>query len=215
MNSRFVAYAALMLLVGIPASGRSAARVESDNELQASGKPGPGAGTPGAKSSTPPAPSQPLPGPGAGTPGAAHAAPPPAPSSPATPYPSPDSDRAAKEAKLTGCVQAGTSPGGFELTGVKKGMGENASSASSPSASAGASASGKSGNVKLSTAAGVDLAAQVGHTVEVTGSWRAGDSASSPSAAAPAPSASASAGGDKTFQVKSIKMVSSLCSAGI
>ena len=101
--------------------------------------------------------------------------------------------------KITGCVQAGTSASSFELTNVKKGMDHAAPSA--------APADAASKNVKLTTAAGVDLAAHVGHTVEVSGSWaKSGDAAASPSASA-APMA-------KEFTVKNVKMVSSTCSAG-
>jgi hypothetical protein len=126
--------------------------------------------------------------------------------SPTNPYPSaqaPAADRAGKEMKLTGCVQAGTSASSFELTNIKKGMAE-------PSASAAPAAATASKNVKLTAASGVDLAAHVGHTVEVSGSWaKAGDS---PSAASPA--ASPSGSGAKEFTVSNVKMVSSTCSAG-
>jgi hypothetical protein len=114
--------------------------------------------------------------------------------------------------KLTGCVQAGTSASSFELTNIKKGMHDSPSaSSSSPSSAPGAAgAATASKNVKLTAASGVDLAAHVGHTVEVTGSWAmAGDS---PSAASP--SASASGSSSKEFTVKNVKMVSSTCSAG-
>jgi hypothetical protein len=125
--------------------------------------------------------------------------------SPTNPYPSaqaPMADRAGKEMKLTGCVQAGTSASSFELTNVKKGM-EHANPSAAPADAA-------SKNVKLTAASGVDLAAHVGHTVEVSGSWaKSGDS---PSAASP--SASPSGSGAKEFNVKSVKMVSSTCSAG-
>jgi hypothetical protein len=132
------------------------------------------------------------------------------PSSPTNPYPSaqaPSSERGGKETKLTGCVQAGTSASSFELTNIKKGMsGEH-------SASAGAGAASKS--VKLSAASGVDLAAHVGHTVEVSGSWaKSGGDTSSASPSAASPSASAGGGMDKEFTVKNVKMVSSTCSAG-
>jgi hypothetical protein len=125
--------------------------------------------------------------------------------SPTNPYPSaqaPAADRAGKEHKLTGCIQAGTSASSFELTNIKKGAGASESAAPADAASK---------NVKLTPASGVDLAAHVGHTVEVSGSWaKSGDS---PSAAAPA---AAPAGGAmaKEFSVKNVKMVSSTCSAG-
>ena len=84
--------------------------------------------------------------------------------SPTNPYPSaqaPAADRAGKEMKLTGCVQAGTSASSFELTNIKKG---DARRRRRPAAPAAATASK---NVKLTAASGVDLAAHVGHTVEV------------------------------------------------
>jgi hypothetical protein len=129
------------------------------------------------------------------------------PSTPTNPYPSaqaPSADRAGKEMKLTGCIQAGTSASSFELTNVKKGDSPSAAASSAPAAAT------ASKNVKLTAASGVDLAAHVGHTVEVSGSWAmAGDS---PSAASPSASASGSAA--KEFSVKNVKMVSSTCSAG-
>lgn len=122
--------------------------------------------------------------------------------SPTNPYPSaqaPAAEHAGKEMKITGCVQAGTSASSFELTNVKKGMDHAAPSA--------APADAASKNVKLAAASGVDLAAHVGHTVEVTGGWaKSGDPAATPSASA-APMA-------KEFTVKNVKMVSSTCSAG-
>lgn len=122
--------------------------------------------------------------------------------SPTNPYPSaqaPAAEHAGKDMKITGCVQAGTSASSFELTNVKKGM-EHAAPSAAPADAA-------SKNVKLTAASGVDLAAHVGHTVEVSGSWaKSGDAAASPSASA-APMA-------KEFSVKNVKMVSSTCSAG-
>ena len=103
--------------------------------------------------------------------------------------------------KITGCVAAGTSASSFELTNVKKGMDHGATASAAPADAA-------SKNVKLAAAPGVDLAAHVGHTVEVTGGWAkaAGDSpAAAPASAAPMA---------KEFTVKNVKMVSSTCSAG-
>ena len=122
------------------------------------------------------------------------------PSSPTNPYPSAQADKAGKEVKLTGCIQAGTSASSFELTNIKKG--------DSPSAAAGGAASK---NVKLTAGSGVDLAAHVGHTVEVSGTWaKSGDT---PSAASPSASAAGSAMA-KELTVSNVKMVSSTCSAG-
>ncbi len=75
-------------------------------------------------------------------------------------------------------------------------MADSASTAAAPADAA-------SKNVKLTAASGVDLAAHVGHTVEVSGSWaKSGDASASA-----APMA-------KEFTVKNVKMVSSTCSAG-
>jgi len=148
----------------------------------------------------------------------------PASPAPATPSPYPSgqtptasaSDRGEKgNTKLTGCVQAGTTAGAFELTNVKKGAGAMASSSTpsstdpaTPSASASPSSADRQ-TVKLVASPSVDLTAHVGHTVELTGSWN--KSASSDSTAA-TPSASMSSA--KEFNVTAAKMVSSTCSAG-
>jgi hypothetical protein len=159
-----------------------------------------------AGAQTPSTPSQPPSSPSPSTPSSPSTPQSPT-ASPTNPYPSaqaPAAEHAGKEMKLTGCVQAGTSASSFELTNIKKGMHD------SPSASASSAPATASKNVKLTTASGVDLAAHVGHTVEVSGSWSmAGDS---PSAASP--SASPSGSGGKEFTVKNVKMVSSTCSAG-
>jgi hypothetical protein len=133
------------------------------------------------------------------------------PASPTSPYPSSQSaDRGAKESKITGCIAAGASASSFELTNVKKGMADSAASA------AAAPADAASKNVKLTAASGVDLAAHVGHTVEVTGSWAKseGPSSAAPSASSPSASAPGASGMAKEFTVKNVKMVSSTCSAG-
>ena len=60
--------------------------------------------------------------------------------SPTNPYPSaqaPAADRAGKEMKLTGCIQAGTSASSFELTNVKKGMEHAAPAAAGAAADCG------------------------------------------------------------------------------
>jgi hypothetical protein len=126
-----------------------------------------------------------------------------------------------KDTKLTGCLKAGSETGTYELTNVKKGAGAaSATSPSSPSSapssstpSASASASDAPKNVKLSAAPGTDLASHVGHTIEVTGSWKGGASATATSPSADT-SASASAKGGKEFQVSKVSMVSSTCTAG-
>lgn len=110
---------------------------------------------------------------------------------PSASAPMPQDQPSAKAGKeLTGCVQAGTEAGSFELTNVK-GKGD----------------SGDKKTVKLAAAPGVDLATHVGHTVELSGSWDAGAPSASAPAAAPASDA-------KAFSVSSVKMVSSTCSTG-
>jgi hypothetical protein len=134
----------------------------------------------------------------------------PAPASPTSPYPSGQASATAERGgtKVTGCIQAGTQAGSFELTNVKKGDSASSSAtAPAPGASASPSSSDKS-TVKLVASPSVDLSTHVGHTVEVSGKWAAAAGGD----AAAAPSASSSMG--KEFQVSSIKMVSSTCSAG-
>ena len=127
------------------------------------------------------------------------------PASPTNPYPSASADRAGKDMKITGCVAAGTSAGISSLPTSRRAWPR------APSASAAPAAGTASKNVKLTTASGVDLAAHVGHTVEVSGSWaKSGDARSSVAAPAASPSGSAA----KEFTVKNVKMVSSTCSAG-
>jgi hypothetical protein len=146
---------------------------------------------------------------------------PPSPQTPQTPPTTPPSgqstmDRAGKDTKITGCVQAGTSAGSYELTNVKKsGATESTPPSGSPSSAPGASASGASSSapVKIVAAAGVDLASHVGHTIEASGSWKSGGGASAEPSPGGAPGASASKA-DKEFEVKSVKMVSSTCSGG-
>lgn len=133
----------------------------------------------------------------------------PAPQTPAPqPTPAPSASvKLDKDVKITGCVKAGAEAGSYELTNVKKdsaaGVGA-AASAGAAGATASASTMSDSKNVKISPAAGVDLAAHVGHTVELMGSWSAGASAS------PAGEARAA----KTFNATSVKMVSATCTTG-
>jgi len=119
----------------------------------------------------------------------------PAPQTPPAPAPAPSASvKLDKDIKLTGCVKAGAEVGSFELSNVKK---------DSAGAIASAAASRDSKNIKLSPAAGVDLAPHIGHTIEVLGAW---------SAAAAAPAADPKAA--KTFTVSELKMVSATCTTG-
>lgn len=115
------------------------------------------------------------------TPPSAPPADPQAPPSAAAPMP--QDHMMAKGKKMTGCVQAGTEAGSFELTNVK-----------------GKADSAEKKSVKLAAAPGVDLAAHVGHTVELSGAW--------------APAAAAAAADAKAFSVTNVKMVSATCSTG-
>ncbi len=115
----------------------------------------------------------------------------------------PDTARMDKEAKLTGCVAAGTAPGSFQLTNAKKD---------------GAASDKAAKSVKLSAPASVDLAAHVGHTVEVTGTWGAksnmptASSDSTPTPQTGQDQAGAMASSVKgEFNVASVKMVSATC----
>jgi hypothetical protein len=119
---------------------------------------------------------------------------------PPQPTPAPSASvKLDKDVTLTGCIKAGTAPGAFELTNIKKGAG----SATEPSAA-------KDAKIMLSAAAGADLASHVGHTVEVTGTWGAAAAAAPPSATAPAGEAKAG----KSLTVSNVKMVSATCTTG-
>ncbi len=127
--------------------------------------------------------------------------------------------------KLTGCVQAGTAPGTFELKVNKKDTPAGATQPDVAAAPAG-SAAMKAKNVVLAANPGVNLEAHVGHTIEVTGSWGQAQApgadaprADTPRAEAPradAPRADASKADEKgkVFTVSNVKMVSSTCSTG-
>lgn len=137
---------------------------------------------------------------------------------PTSPYPAQERAEKHKDMKLSGCVQAGTEAGAFELTNVKKShnMASSSSTSEPSSATSGmASTSGDKKTVKLSAGSGVDLAAHVGHTVEVMGSWNkaASDMSSAPSASSPSAADAMSAAG-REFKVSNVKMLSSTCSAG-
>lgn len=116
----------------------------------------------------------------------------------------------AQEVKLSGCLKAGSGPGMFELaTGKKDKMAAPSDAAAQPPAGQApaqdAMAKAASRNVKLSPAAGVDLAAHLNHQVELAGSWMQG-------AAAAAGADAAKAG--KTLTVTSVKMISATCTSG-
>lgn len=115
---------------------------------------------------------------------------------PPQPTPAPSASvKLDKDVTLTGCVKAGTAPGSFELSNVKK---------------AGDTSMAKDAKIALSPAAGVDLAAHSGHTVEVTGTWAAAAAATPPSPSAPAGDAKAG----KSLTVSKVKMVSATCTTG-
>ena len=104
-----------------------------------------------------------------------------------------------KDKSVTGCIQAGTSPGTYMLT--------NAQPAASTDATA---AKAEMGSIMLS-ASDVDLAAHVGHKVTVSGSMsgkmKHGDMPKDDKAAS-----SDAAGAMPTLKVKSVTMVSTSCS---
>jgi hypothetical protein len=117
---------------------------------------------------------------------------------PPQPTPAPSASvKLDKDVTLTGCIKAGTAPGSFELSNIKKGA------ATEPSLA-------KDAKIALSAGAGADLASHVGHTVEVTGTWAAAAAAAPPSATAPAGEAKAG----KALTVSNVKMVSATCTTG-
>lgn len=131
------------------------------------------------------------------------------PQQPQTPTSAPQAsamDHAGKMNKLTGCVQAGTDANSYQLSNIKKGHKMEGATASNESTPAMAPSDKAGKNVTLKTSSGVDLAAHVGHTVEVSGNWAA--------ASADASSTAGSMAGAKEFTVTSVKMVSATCSAG-
>lgn len=110
----------------------------------------------------------------------------------------PDMPSLGKDAIVKGCLQAGTAADSYVLTNVAR------TTAGQPGAPA--AAEKKTINLKAADAT-VDLKAHVGHTIEVTGSWL--------KAAAGAAGEAAGAGKkDKTFEVKSVSMISPSCESG-
>lgn len=110
----------------------------------------------------------------------------------------PDMPSLDKDATIKGCLQAGAAADSYVLANVARATGAPAAP--------GAAAEKKSVNLKAADAT-VDLKAHVGHTVEVTGSWT--------KAAAGAMGEAAGAGKrDKTFEVKSVSMISPNCESG-
>jgi hypothetical protein len=116
-----------------------------------------------------------------------------------------------KAQSMTGCVQAGTSPGTFVLTNATPAMGDEKSADAMGAAKAGM------GPIMLS-AMDVDLAAHVGHKVTVTGTMSGkmkhddmmkDDKAKD--ADKTAASGMESAAGGPTLKVKSVTMVASTC----
>jgi hypothetical protein len=120
-----------------------------------------------------------------------------APAKPDTPYPG-------KDATIKGCLQAGAGADSFVLANVARVPTGAPGAPGAPAAAAGAEK--KSVNLKAADAT-VDLKAHVGHTVEVTGSFI--------KAAAGAMGEAAGAGKrDKSFEVKSVSMISPTCESG-
>ena len=116
-----------------------------------------------------------------------------------------------KAQSMTGCVQAGTSPGTFVLTNATPAMGDE------KSADAMGAAKADMGPITLS-AMDVDLAAHVGHKVTVTGTMSGkmkhddmmkDDKAKDADKTAASGMDSAAAG--PTLKVKSVTMVAATC----
>lgn len=108
--------------------------------------------------------------------------------------------------KLTGCVQAGTTAGTFELKQNKKDKPATATDPAGVAAAPAGTPGMKAKNVVLAANPGVDLAAHVGHTIEVTGTWE-----KSQGRGADAPAADEKG---RVFTVSNVKMVSATCSTG-
>ena len=113
-----------------------------------------------------------------------------------------------KSQSLTGCVQAGSSPGTYMLTNATPAMGDKMASDTMKS---------DMGSVTLS-ATDVDLAPHVGHKVTVTGTMmgkmKHGDMAKDDKAKTDADKAAPAmdSGAGPTLKVKSLTMVASTCS---
>jgi hypothetical protein len=107
-------------------------------------------------------------------------------------------DKAKMEKSVTGCVQAGTSPGTYQLTNAMPAMDKTATDV------AGA-AKASMGTIAL-TGTDVDLAPHVGHKVTVTGTL---SGKMKDDKAAPATDTAAAA---PSMKVKSVTMVSTTCS---
>jgi nickel-dependent lactate racemase len=103
-----------------------------------------------------------------------------------------------KDKSVTGCIQAGTSPGTYMLTNAQ------------PAMTDATAAKAEMGSIMLS-ASDVDLAAHVGHKVTVSGTMsgkmKHGDMPKDDKAAS-----SDAAGAMPTLKVKSVTMVSTSCS---
>lgn len=110
---------------------------------------------------------------------------------------------------ITGCLKAGSEAGTYELQQAKKDSASSSATSSSSSSASAAAGAAKDDKVTVKAGSGVDLAAHVGHTVELTGSW----SSASAGAAGDTTSSSASKAG-KTFTATNVKMVSATCTTG-
>jgi hypothetical protein len=105
------------------------------------------------------------------------------------------------EKKITGCVQAGTSPGTYVLSNAVPAMGDKMASEAAGAAKA------DMGTIML-TGTDVDLAPHVGHKVTVSGTMTGKMKAEKPATATD----TAAAGVGPSLKVKSLTMVSSTCS---
>jgi len=124
-----------------------------------------------------------------------------------------------KSTRLTGCLQAGTEAGTYELTnikGKKSDASTSSSSSSAASSASSASASGSDRSVKLVADPGVDLSTFVGHEIEVSGNWSSSSGSTSASASAsdtssPYPPSHLV---NRDFNATAVKLVSATCSVG-
>jgi hypothetical protein len=120
---------------------------------------------------------------------------PPTEQAPATP----DTPSMGKDATIKGCLQAGAGADSFVLANVAR------ATPGAPGAPS-AAAEKKSVNLKVADST-VDLKAHIGHTVEVTGSFIKPAAGAMSEAAGPGKKV-------KTFEVKSVSMISPSCESG-
>lgn len=126
----------------------------------------------------------------------------------------PSMSAAGKTETVTGCLKAGEKAGTYVLSGVKSGM-----AAEKGAAAGGEKMGGMTLNVMVDPG-GPDLKPHVGHTVQLTGSYAAGDKGMAGGAAGEKPAAGekSAAGMDhgkhgamRSFNVTAMKHVSADC----